>query len=44
MTAPCAKDALFCFATGGFNVATRKSNLNTPAGDSPLYISRGVGL
>ena len=30
MTAPCAKDALFCFATRGFIFATRKTNLNTP--------------
>ena len=30
MRAPRAKDALFCFATRGFNFATRKNNLNTP--------------
>ena len=30
MTAPCAKHALFCFATRGFNFATRKTNLDTP--------------
>ena len=30
MMPPRAKDALFCFATRGFNFATRKTNLNTP--------------
>ena len=29
MTAPHAKDALFCFATRGFNFATRKTSLDT---------------
>ena len=30
MRAPCANDALFFFATRGFNFATRKTNLDTP--------------
>ena len=30
MTAPLAKDALFCFATGGFNFVARKTDLDTP--------------
>ena len=30
MTAPHAKDALFCFATRAFIFATRKTNLDTP--------------
>ena len=30
MTTQCAKDDLFCFATRGFNFATRKTNLDTP--------------
>ena len=34
MTAPRAKDALFCFATRGFNFATRKINLDTPVSDT----------
>ena len=29
MTAPHAKDALVCFATRGFNFATRKTSLDT---------------
>ena len=31
MTAQRVKDALFCFATRGFNFATRKTNQDTPA-------------
>ena len=30
MRASHAKDALFCFATRGFNFATRKTNLDNP--------------
>ena len=30
MTAPNNKDALFCFATRGFNFFARKTNLDTP--------------
>ena len=30
MTVLCNKDALFCFATRGFNFATRKTNLDIP--------------
>ena len=30
MTAPHARDALFCFSTRGFNFATRKTNVDSP--------------
>ena len=30
MMAPRTKDALFCFATRGFDFATRKTNVDTP--------------
>ena len=33
MTALLPKDALFCFATGGFNLVARKTNLDTPVYD-----------
>ena len=43
MTAPRARDALFCLSTRGFNFATRKTNVDIPDKHFDNFLYRYTG-